>query len=52
MIERKKYVVNDSLDELITIYQEIVKAVAQMLESIGPEDAEELLRIERKIMKI
>lgn len=30
----------------------IVSAVMQMLTSIGPEDAQELLRIERKIMKI
>ena len=31
--------------------EEIVDAVAQMLRGIGPEDAKELLRIERKIMK-
>lgn len=30
---------------------EIIEAVVQMLKNIGPEDAEELLRIERKIMK-
>lgn len=30
---------------------EIVEVVVQMLKNIGPEDAKELLRIERKIMK-
>ncbi len=43
---------DDGKKEVEKTRKEIVKAVAQMLESIGPENAEELLRIERKIMKI
>lgn len=37
--------------EVETKKAEIVEAIVQMLKRIGPEDAEELLRIERKIMK-
>lgn len=32
--------------------RDILNAVVKMLESIGPEDTEQLLRIERKIMEI
>lgn len=43
---------DDGKKEVEKARKEIVQAGAQMLEKIGPEDAKELLRIERKILKM
>lgn len=43
---------NDGQRQIYVQKEQIIDAVAQMLESIGPEDANTLLRIERKIMTL